>query len=76
MLYYFITLYLSFEDDVEAVCLCSLSNYNIFVLVLHLENTKQNVWNIFFMKISGVFFKKSYYIHQKFYLTGKKIWLK
>lgn len=32
-----VRLYLSFEDDVECVCLCSFTYYNILVLVLHLR---------------------------------------
>lgn len=34
--------YLSFEDDVECVTLSPFLNYNIFVLVLHLQKTKRN----------------------------------
>lgn len=33
-------MYLSFEDDVERVSLCSFSNNDVFVLVFHLEEIK------------------------------------
>lgn len=42
--------HLSFEDDVEGVCLCTFTHYNVLVLVLDLQEESLSALCLFFYK--------------------------
>lgn len=42
--------HLSFEDDVEGVCLCTFTHYNVLVLVLDLQEESLSAVCLFFLQ--------------------------